>query len=170
MADFAPAFEKTLLAEGGYTLSNHPADRGGQTFAGIARKRWPHWAGWAEVDRGSTPSAELVRSFYRAHFWEPLRLDGLEHQRMAETLYDFGVNAGTGTATKLAQIVVGTTPDGVLGTKTLVALNAHQPDLFLARYALAKLARYEQIVSRDSSQRVFLLGWVRRTLKEAAAT
>ena len=48
------------------------------------------------------------------------------------------MNAGTGTAAKLAQIVVGTTPDGKMGPKTLAALNNYDADLFLARYALAK--------------------------------
>ena len=55
-----------------------------------------------------------------------------------------------------------------MGPKTLAALNNYDADLFLARYALAKLARYEQIITRDSSQRGFLLGWVRRVLKEAS--
>lgn len=87
---------------------------------------------------------------------------------MARSLFDFAVNAGVGTAAKLAQIAAGTTPDGSIGPKTLEALNAVSPELFLARFALAKLARYEQIVSRDRSQERFLLGWVRRTLKEAA--
>lgn len=63
---------------------------------------------------------------------------------------------------------MGTTPDGRVGPKTLAALNACSPELFIARFALAKLARYEQIVTRDRSQGKFLLGWVRRTLKEAA--
>jgi lysozyme family protein len=54
------------------------------------------------------------------------------------------------------------------GPKTLAAINAYNPALFIAQYALAKLARYEQIVTRDGSQRAFLLGWLRRTLKEAA--
>jgi len=49
------------------------------------------------------------------------------------------------------------------------ALDATNPDLFVARFGLAKLARYEQIVSRDRSQGKFLLGWVRRVLHGSAA-
>lgn len=168
MADFLPAFESMILNEGGYVLTNIQSDKGGQTFAGIARNRWPNWAGWSVVDAGGTPQADLVRGFYRANFWNPLRLDDVADQSVARTLFDFGVNAGTSTAAKLAQIVAETTPDGSVGPKTLSAINAINPELFMAKYALAKLARYRDIVTRDQSQRVFLLGWVNRLLKESA--
>lgn len=168
MSEFLPAFERMIVNEGGYTLHTVANDRGGTTYAGIARNRWPQWPGWSYIDAGDTPPAEMVRGFYRANFWTAMRLEDVESQDVARTLFDFGVNAGTGTAIKLAQIVVGTTPDGKIGPKTLAAINAYNPALFIAQYALAKLARYEQIVTRDGSQRAFLLGWVRRTLKEAS--
>jgi lysozyme family protein len=168
MSDFLQAFERMIVNEGGYTLHNVPGDRGGMTYAGIARNSWPNWPGWQSIDAGDTPPAEMVRGFYRANFWTAMRLEEVESQDVAQTMFDFGVNAGTSTAIKLAQIVVLTTPDGKIGPKTLAALNNYDADLFLAQYALAKLARYEQIVSKDRSQGKFLLGWVRRVLKEAA--
>jgi len=168
MADFLPAFESMILAEGGYVLHTVKVDRGGMTYAGISRKNWPQWGGWTTIDYGDKPDAELVRSFYRANFWAPLQLDRVESQDIARTLFDFAVNAGTGTAVKLAQITVGATPDGKVGPKTLAAINAADPDLFLARYALAKMARYAHIVTLDRTQGKFLLGWLNRTLKEAA--
>lgn len=168
MADFLQSFERTLINEGGYVLHNVKHDRGGQTYAGIARNAWPKWHGWKYIDNGDTPPAEAVHGFYRTNFWEPLRLTEVASQDVAHNVYDFAVNAGVATSAKLAQIVVGVTPDGRFGPKTLGAINAAQPDLFVARFALAKLARYEQIVSRDRTQGKFLLGWVRRVLKEAA--
>lgn len=169
MADFLQAFERMIVNEGGYVLTQDPADRGGQTFAGIARKSWPKWAGWSVVDAGGTPHPDMVRAFYRAQFWNVLRLDEVSEQVVGQTLFDFSVNAGVGTSAKLAQTVVGATPDGVIGAKTLAALNQCEPELFLARYALAKVARYAAIVNRDRSQGRFLLGWINRTLKGAAA-
>jgi len=169
MADFLPAFEKTLVNEGGYHLTNIKSDRGGQTYAGIARNPNPQWAGWSYIDHGDTPPAEMVRVFYRQNFWEPLGLTAISSQQVAQTIYDFAVNAGAGTAAKLAQIVAGTTPDGKIGQITTASINAMSGELFCARYALAKLARYEQIVSRNKEQGKFLLGWLRRTLKEATA-
>ena len=126
------------------------------------------WQGWKFIDQGETPPADLVRQFYRSNFWAPLRLDDVEHQEVAGNLFDFGVNAGLSTAAKLAQLVVGVTPDGKVGAKTVAALNAIDPDLFVARYALAKIARYRDIVVKNRTQQRFLVGWLNRALKEAS--
>jgi len=168
MAEFLPAFERMIVNEGGYVLHTVAGDRGGMTYAGIARNFHPSWQGWKVIDQGETPPAELVRQFYRSNFWAPLRLDDVEHQEVAGNLFDFGVNAGLSTAAKLAQLVVGATPDGKIGAKTLQALNAIDTDLFVARYALAKIARYRDIVRKDRSQIKFLVGWVSRALHGSA--
>ena len=165
MADFLPSFERVLRNEGGYVLHTDKDDRGGMTYAGIARAFHPNWPGWRVIDQGETPPADLVRQFYRSNFWHPLRLDEVEHQDVAGNIFDFGVNAGLGTAAKLAQLVAGTTPDGKIGAKTLQALNTIDPDLFVARYALAKIARYRDIVAKNRTQQRFLIGWLNRTLK-----
>lgn len=167
MAEFLPPFEAMLVNEGGMVLHTVKDDRGGQTFAGIARNSWPSWSGWAIVDAGGTPDVGMVRNFYRTNFWDVMKLDALDNQDMARTLFDFGVNAGNKTAIKLAQIVVGATPDGVIGPKTIAMLNDVNTDLFMARFALAKLARYRDIVKKDRTQIKFLMGWVNRLLSEA---
>lgn len=168
MADFLPAYERMIRNEGGYRLVNVSGDRGGMTYAGIARNMHPQWPGWAAIDRGETPLTELVREFYIVQFWRPVAGDAIRHQAVAQSIFDFGVNAGPKVSAKLAQVVVGVTPDGVVGPKTVDALNEYDPDLFLARFALAKLARYRDICTRDPSQRRFLVGWINRLLKEAA--
>lgn len=75
--DYFPAYEKMIVREGGYKLTNDPTDRGGMTYAGVARNRHPNWAGWPIIDQGGTPPALMVRDFYRGAFWTPLRLDAL---------------------------------------------------------------------------------------------
>jgi lysozyme family protein len=109
-----------------------------------------------------------VRRFYKDEFWNVARLDHVIHQRTAESLFDFGVNAGMATAVRLAQIVVGTVADGISGPKTIAALNVADPERFSTMYALAKIARYRDIVTKDRSQLQFLLGWINRTLREAS--
>ena len=168
MAEFLPAFERMIVNEGGYVLHTVKDDRGGATYAGIARAFHPNWPGWRVIDQGETPPADMVRQFYRSNFWHPLRLDEVEHQDVAGNIFDFGVNAGLSTAAKLAQLVAGTTPDGKIGSKTIAALNAIDPDLFVARYALAKIARYRDIVVKNRTQQRFLVGWLNRALKEAS--
>lgn len=172
MGDFEKAFERTLKNEGGYKLTDDPDDRGGMTYAGIARNRWPGWEGWPLVlERSDHPSlARLVREFYRENFWNRIHGDAILHQGIAEQIYDFAVNAGVATAVKLVQLIVGVTPDGAMGPKTLGALNEQvtlkisAADVFDERLAVAKLARYAAIADRDASQRQYVRGWLNRTL------
>ena len=171
MAEFKDAYEKMIRNEGGYTLHTVQGDRGGQTYAGIARNFHPDWSGWQYLDNNDLDNPQLtghVRDFYRQHYWNKIKGDKIQDQSVAETLFDFAVNAGHKTATKLAQLIVGTTPDGIIGPVTLQALNQFDAEAFNIRYALAKIARYAQIVNRDRSQAKFLLGWINRTLREVA--
>lgn len=163
MADFLPAFERMIVAEGGYVLHNVDGDRGGMTYAGIARNANPQWPGWALLDAHRDVPAQMVRDFYKAGYWDNLRGDELQHQAIAQTIFDFHVNAGR-PARVLAQVVMGLTPDGQFGDKTLAALNAADPAHFVMAYALAKVKRYADIVNSDRSQGKFLLGWLHRTL------
>lgn len=165
MADFLPAFEKMIRREGGYVLHKVDGDRGGQTYAGISRNAWPQWAGWKAIDDGETPESALVRAFYQSNFWFAIHGDKISDQSIAETVFDFAVNAGVKTAAMLAQTVVGATPDGKIGPVTLAAVNAQTSEKFVMAYALAKIARYAAIVRRDRSQQKFLLGWVNRALE-----
>ena len=49
MAEFRPAFEKMIHNEGGYVNHTVAGDRGGQTYAGIARKFHPDWQDWGLI-------------------------------------------------------------------------------------------------------------------------
>ena len=163
MADFQPAFERMLRDEGGMVLHTVPGDRGQLTYAGVARASWPSWAGWSLIDRGETPSAQMVRDFYKQNFWDDMRGDELAHQAVASDIFNFYVNTGR-PAKVLAQLVVGTTPDGAIGPRTVAALNEVDSEKFVLAYAIAKITRYRDIVQRDRSQMKFLLGWISRTL------
>lgn len=163
MADFSLAYEQMIRDEGGYKLHNVPGDRGGMTYAGIARNANPSWEGWKSIDQGVTPPSQLVRDFYRTRFWDDILGDQIVSDRIAGSVFNFYVNAGR-PAKVLAQLVVGVTPDGAFGPRTVAALNGHDPEKFVMAYALTKIARYRDIVSRDRSQMKFLVGWINRTL------
>jgi len=168
---FDTAFDRMILNEGGYQLTNVQGDRGGQTYAGIARKFHPGWFGWRYIDNNDLDNLELskaVREFYRDEFWDKVSGDAIAKPAIAESIFDFAVNAGVSTAIKLAQIVVGAVPDGRIGPATLAKLNDIDEATFVLKYALAKVARYAQICNKDRTQSKFLLGWLNRTLKGLA--
>lgn len=163
MGSFLPAYERVILEEGGYKLTNNANDNGKQTFAGISRKYHSKWSGWKYIDAGSVPPVQLVRDFYHTNFWLMIQGDAIKDQAVAEAIYSMSVNAEA--ARKLVQVVVGVTPDGKFGDKTLAALNAMNPELFLYKLCVAMIARYRDICVRDKTQRVWIIGWINRALK-----
>ena len=160
---FETAYEAVILREGGYTLHQVAGDRGGQTYAGIARRAHPDWIGWDDIDQDRTPAAEIVRNLYRRRYWDAIQGDTLPAP-IAALLFDAAVNMGVKVAIKVAQIVAGVTPDGQLGPKSITALNTVRPDRFIPMFVLARIKRYSEIVNRDRSQTKFLLGWINRCL------
>ena len=149
--------------EGGYVLHNVPGDRGGQTYAGIARNMHPKWPGWQHIDASATPPAQLIHDFYKVKFWNDICGDQITSQVIASDIFNFYVNTGR-PAKVLAQLVIDATPDGAFGPRTVAALNAADPEKFVLSYALAKITRYRDIVQRDRTQIKFLMGWINRTL------
>lgn len=149
MADFSIAYEPLRQFEGGY--SNNAADRGGETYAGIARNFFPKWQGWPIVDKwkravGTRPSAltktlatvpelrSLVEDWYRAEWWDRLGLGALP-QALADEIFEQSVNLGKAGAGKKVQTVCNAFNyqggrqlfpdlkiDGAIGPKTLAAL------------------------------------------------
>jgi len=168
MADFNSAFETMIDNEGGHRLTNVANDRGGRTYAGIARNLNADWPGWAIIDRGDMSNSQLpqlVRDFYRTNFWNPICGDAISSQEIATAIFDSAVNMGTSTAARLAQLAVKALPDGRIGQETVTALNAFDESVFVLKYAVARIARYAQICNMDNSQDRFLLGWINRTMK-----
>ena len=167
MANFDPAFEEMIHNEGGYQLTDISGDRGGKTYAGISQKYHPDWAGWALADAhaGEEQLAPLVQAFYKEKFWDQVGGDDITDQQVAASIFDFAVNGGIPVASRLAQGIVGANVDGMIGQQTVGKINEYDSELFLAKFALAKIQRYAKICTNDSGQKKFLLGWINRALE-----
>ena len=178
MADFTQAFQLMIAHEGGY--GNDPDDPGGETYKGVARKIFSKWDGWTKVDilkRQTGFPANLdkdpelqqnISDFYRVTFWDKINGDQIANQEIANSIFDFGVNAGVGTSASLAQMVVGAKSDGVIGPNSISAINNFDPEHFLASFTIAKIARYVNIVKKRPTSRKYFYGWVIRALGENA--
>jgi lysozyme family protein len=163
MANFESSLNKLIVAEGGYKLTRLPTEEA-VTYAGIYRQAHPRWPGWAYVDRNETPPTQLVRDFYREEFWNKIQGDSIESDELAHLLFDFAVNTSYSVSNKLAQVILGLQADGVVGPKTIKALNEVDVEYFVLKYSIAKIARYRDIVTKNPAKKVFLLGWVNRVL------
>lgn len=182
MALFEQAIPLTLHYEGGY--SNSKLDSGGETFAGISRVYNPAWKGWTFVDTykathglanisadllSSTDVMGLVREFYKANYWDSLRLGEIKDQQLAFNVFDTGVNMGTGRAAQFLQQAVNDTSnraglvvDGKVGSDTLRAVNSLPAPLLYENYNKLRRAKYEAIVAAKPSQGVFMASWLGR--------
>lgn len=186
MAKFEIAEKITGLNEGGY--ANNPSDKGGETFAGIARVHWPKWLGWKYIDQykkdyavaktsGRTklslaawvnasaavetePVSKLISEFYRVNFWEINRLGEIKDQQIANTVYDFGVNSGKGRAAKYIQEVVKVNPDGKIGEFTIKAINNSNYETTYTLYNSKRETFYKSIAKGNQAQ--FLKSWLSR--------
>lgn len=125
MANFNKAFQKVIKAEGGYVFDKD--DRGGETYLGISRKYHPNSPMWKYVDeiKKNHPKATnkeltnilkrdkridpIVEDVYKEKYWNKLRLDNVKSQKIAEQLFDMGVNAGISTAIRIMNNVIGNT-------------------------------------------------------------
>ncbi len=173
MATFKTAYVKYIQpGEGGY--SNVLADKGGETYAGIARNIYPNWSGWPFVDakKSDFPNRiiprnrlfsemnTMVEQFYLG-LWDVNKLGEIHSQDIANLLYDFFINSGP-IAFKKIQRLVAVADDGLIGPLTIAAINnANATQL----YSLLKNVRenfYNEIVKRDPSQNVFYSGWMNR--------
>lgn len=181
MAIFKIAYQKTSVAEGGY--ANDPRDHGGETWKGISRNNEVNWIGWHIIDmykklpnfpsnlNASTELENAVQSIYKNNYWDALNLDLVEDQRMANEIYDTGVNMGTGRAGIFFQQVLNVSSktqlvmDGKIGPKTIALFNSLSAS---DQYMVWKLfnclqgEKYISICEADPSQEVFLRSWASR--------
>ena len=103
-----------------------------------------------------------VICFYKDEYWLKYKLYKLRTNLKAKELFIFGVNAGMPNAIKLAQDIVGVKVDGIIGNKTIKAINEFDNDLFSEKFDLCEIAYYENIVKKDPDKKIYLQGWKNR--------
>ena len=111
---------------------------------------------------GNKVLLEEVKIFYKKNFWDRMRLDEIVDQHKANEMFVFGVNAGCSRAVRLAQLVVGTVADGLIGPNTIAAINSYDVDEFDREFDEEETKYYEAIVRNDPEKKIFLNGWKNR--------
>ncbi|TGD73487.1 hypothetical protein E4634_10680 [Mangrovimicrobium sediminis] len=188
MASFDEALALVLRHEGGY--ADDPADRGGETYRGVARKIHPQWPGWRRIDAkkgksgfpGSLDSdatlQKAVAEFYRENYWAPIRGDQLPDNALAQEMFDTGVNMGVRRAVRFFQSALNLlnrnqknyedlVVDGWLGEKSLAALaklmrGDDSPRFLLKLLNAMQAEAYMDIMRNDPTQERFARGWLER--------
>lgn len=164
MTIFDRCMEVVFANEGGYVW--HPADPGGETKYGIAKKFFPD-------EDIQNLTKKRAKSLYRKHYWKPMNLEGINDDDLILQIFDFGVNAGPSRSIKLIQCIAGAKPvDGICGPVTKSKINSFIPikkdsgtysaiDLFKE----GRKHYYVDLANRKPVMNVFLPGWLNRIEK-----
>ena len=161
MNRFEKIFDYLLMVEGGY--SNDKYDAGGETKYGITEedaRKYGYKGRMRDLQLG------IAKDIYDKKYYHKNGLDTLKSDKMALSVCDFIVNSGAWGAKKaqaaLNELGFDLRVDGILGEKSLAALNEVEEAKFLEKYHDLQRRFYRVIVANKPSQKVFLKGWLNR--------
>lgn len=154
--NFDTAFDKLLGHEGG--LSNEPDDPGGLTRYGISHAAYP-------TEDIANLTLERAKTLAKRDYWGPAGCDVVP-DAVRYPLFDLAYNSGVGRAVRLLQRTVGETEDGIIGPRTLQAINSMDPVRLAARLHGHRL----MFLSETKLWPKFGRGWTRRVAAELIAT
>lgn len=152
-----------LKWEGGFV--NHKHDRGGATNKGVTLATWQHYCR-SKGKVGDIASLKKMTNeewtdILREYAWDVWKADKIESQRVANICVDWSWGSGPKVIKKV-QKLLGVTADGVVGPKTLAAINGHSADALFGKIKETRTKFYHGIVKNDPTQAVFLRGWLNR--------
>ncbi len=161
MTNFETALRVVFHHEGGFV--DNPADKGGPTKYGITAAALAAFLGPITPDDIPTLTEARATAVYHKQ-WTDMRLDEVHSSLVSTVLFDQAVLDGTVGAILRMQTVLGIATDGRMGTLTLAAINCEDAERLAFRYVRASVHYYTRIVEHDSTQAVFLGGWIDRLM------
>ena len=168
MADSSKLVPFILSKEGGYV--NDKDDSGGPTNFGITLATWRK-VGYDKNDDGVINKEDIkllteddFHRVFKKNYWDACKADQIKDQSVANLLVDFAYNSGVARVSKFIQKIVGVTADGIVGSKTINAINNYprgQRQLF-ATLRQRRINYLDGIVIANPTQKKFYNGWMNR--------
>lgn len=165
MANYKELVPKVLKWEGGW--SDDPADKGGATMKGVTLATYVAY----RAKKGlSVPSKQDLKNIsqnewndiFKNLYWDRWKADTINNQSIANLIVDWVWTSGI-YGIKFPQQVLGVTADGIVGPKTISAINNYpnQKELFDKLWDRRK-QHFTAIANSRPGNKKFLKGWLNR--------
>lgn len=149
MPDHFPRAVALVLEREG-ALSDDRYDPGGLTKYGISQRAYPN------LDIAALTKDKAV-GIYLADYWLACRCDSMPWWA-ALIVFDCAVNQGAWRATRLIQEAVGVAQDGIVGPRTLAAIERRDPAEGIALFQALRAMHYAGLRTWPR----YGQGWMRR--------
>ncbi|MDE6697700.1 MAG: peptidoglycan domain protein [Muribaculaceae bacterium] len=147
-------------------IVNDRDDRGGATLVGITIGTYREYC--RRKKSGMTSSSVLKNLTYeewldilKTMFWDRWQADHIADQRVAEMLVDWVWTSGSYGIT-IPQQLLGVKADGIVGPKTLDAVNTRNPTELFESLKQERIAYIDRICASRPANLRFRTGWLRR--------
>ena len=104
---------------------------------------------------------DAVSRVMKPHYWDRWKADRIKSQSVANLVVDWVWASGKNGITGV-QRILGVSVDGIVGEKTLAAMNGRNARELFSDIKRARISFIEGIIKRDPSQMVFKKGWLSR--------
>lgn len=146
--------------------TNNKKDKGGPTKYGITLATWRK-VGYDKNGDGVLNEEDVklltkddFHRVFKQNFWNACKADKIQDQSVANMLVDFAYNSGVKRAATYLQLTLGITADGIIGNKTLFAINKSNGKRLFERFKKTREDYLKSIAKGE--QKDFLDGWLRR--------
>lgn len=147
-------------------IANVPCDRGGATLVGVTIGTYNDYC----RNKGKTVSStsDLSKLSYqewldilKTMFWDRWKADLIHDQKIAEMLVDWVWTSGS-YGISIPQRFLGVNTDGIVGPKTLAAVNSRNPSALFELLKRERIAYIDRICASRPANLRFRTGWLRR--------
>ncbi len=147
-------------------IDNDPDDRGGATMVGVTIATYCEFCKRKRIQLPSISTLSKLSysewlDILKTMFWDRWQADLIADQKVAEMLVDWVWTSGSYGIT-IPQKLLGVKTDGIVGQKTLYAVNARNPAELFEALKRERIAYTNRICLSRPANVKFRSGWLRR--------
>lgn len=155
-------FEKAKLKG----FANDPDDLGGATMCGVTLVTFTEYCRRKDYPRPTIVRLKAIKykewlEILKTMFWDKWKADQINNESIALILVDWVWGSGKYGIT-IPQKAIGVTADGIVGPKTIAAVNAKDPKQLFDLIRKERLAYIERICRIRPTNLKYKKGWLNR--------